>query len=87
MDPANLQSYPNRFVRTEVTDDGPGIEPEAIGHIFECYYRSDKRKSTGPGLAISKNVADIHHESIEVDSAMGAGTVFTIILPLLASEK
>jgi signal transduction histidine kinase len=65
-------------------DNGCGILPEDIPHIFDRYYTSNKRSkgtSTGLGLAIAHELIAIHRGSIKVDSEPGYGTVFTVILP------
>jgi len=72
-----------------VKDTGEGIPAEDLPHIFERFYRADKSRSgtqgrTGLGLAISKAIADTHGGSIEVSSQPGAGSVFTLKLPLKA---
>jgi len=70
-----------------VSDTGRGIPAEALPHIFERFYRqTDPRDSRvtgfGLGLAISKWIADAHGGSIEVESRPGAGSTFTVRLPL-----
>jgi two-component system phosphate regulon sensor histidine kinase PhoR len=76
-----------RDVRVSVSDQGRGIPPEHVGRIFERFYRVDKARSrdaggTGLGLAIAKHVVQAHKGRIEVDSAVGEGSTFTIVLPL-----
>jgi two-component system, OmpR family, sensor kinase len=68
-----------------VSDDGPGIPPELMPHIFERFTRGDgsrsrKAGSTGLGLAIVQAIVTAHHGTIAVDSAPGR-TSFTIHLP------
>ena len=70
-----------------VADTGPGIPAEDQPHVFERFYRVDKSRSrvqgrTGLGLAICKAIVDAHSGSIEVASAPGAGSTFTVKLPL-----
>ncbi len=67
------------FVRFE--DSGCGIPPDAIPHIFEPFY-STRPDGTGLGLAISHSLIEAHNGRIEVESEVGRGTVFTILLPL-----
>lgn len=70
-------------VRVEVADRGEGIAQEEIDKVFERYYRADKKgPSTGLGLAIAKNVVEAHGGSVAVESVLGAGTTFTVTLPL-----
>jgi signal transduction histidine kinase len=63
-----------------VRDNGPGIDPEALGRIFSPFYTS-KERGTGLGLAISKKVVDAHGGSIEATSQPGSGAEFTITIP------
>jgi signal transduction histidine kinase len=70
-----------------VADTGEGIPSEALPHIFERFYRADESRSgargaTGLGLAICKAIVDAHSGSLEVSSKPGAGSAFTVKLPL-----
>jgi two-component system phosphate regulon sensor histidine kinase PhoR len=70
-----------------VADQGPGIAEEHLPRIFERFYRVDRARSrklggTGLGLAIVKHIAQAHHGRVTVTSTVGAGTTFTIYLPL-----
>lgn len=70
-----------------VSDTGPGIAAEDLPHVFERFYRADKSRSTaagrtGLGLAISKAIVEAHGGALEVSSSPGAGTTFTLRLPL-----
>ncbi|MEM6883723.1 MAG: ATP-binding protein [Verrucomicrobiota bacterium] len=70
----------------EVADDGIGIPPEALDHIFDRFYRVDESRSvktggTGLGLAICKTIIEAHEGSISVQSEVGKGTCFRIELP------
>lgn len=69
-----------------VTDDGPGIPPEHVPHLFERFYRADasrnrKTGGSGLGLAICKAIIDAHGGKIEVKSEAGKGTAFSFFLP------
>jgi two-component system, OmpR family, phosphate regulon sensor histidine kinase PhoR len=69
-----------------VSDTGIGIPPEALGRIFERFYRVDKGRAreeggTGLGLAIVKHLAQSHGGHVEVESRMGRGTTFRVFLP------
>ncbi|WP_306812841.1 sensor histidine kinase [Paenibacillus soyae] len=71
-------------------DNGAGIPPEHLPHIFGRFYRSDFSRSrarggTGLGLAITKSIIEAHRGRIEVESKVGAGTRFIVSLP--ASSK
>lgn len=64
-----------------VKDNGSGIHPEDIHHIFKRFYRSRFSKDTqgiGLGLPLAKAIIEAHNGSIEVDSEIGKGTVFII---------
>jgi signal transduction histidine kinase len=74
-------------VEVEVADDGVGIAPEHLPHLFERFYRVDPSRSsetggTGLGLAISKGIAEAHKGTIRVESGVGKGTTFTVVLPV-----
>jgi two-component system, NtrC family, sensor histidine kinase HydH len=64
-----------------VSDTGKGIEPENIEKIYHAYY-STKTGGSGLGLSTSKKIIEAHRGSIKVDSIVGKGTSFTILLPL-----
>ena len=71
-----------------VGDDGVGIAPGDLPHIFDRFYRADvsrdrsgDRPGTGLGLAITKWIAEAHGGTISVQSRVGRGTVFTVTLP------
>lgn len=68
-------------VRITIKDDGSGIHPEDLHHIFKRFYRSRFSKDTqgiGLGLPLSKSIVEAHNGTIEVDSQLGAGTVFVM---------
>jgi two-component system, NtrC family, sensor kinase len=69
-----------REVRVRVEDSGPGIAHEHLAKIFEPFF-STKQRGTGLGLALVQEVVLEHGGRIDVDSAPGAGTRFTISLP------
>ncbi|MCA9373470.1 GHKL domain-containing protein [Candidatus Woesebacteria bacterium] len=70
-----------------VSDSGPGIAQEELQHIFKRFYRIDsarqkqKRNGYGLGLAIAKSIVQQHHGKISVQSELGVGSSFSIILP------
>jgi signal transduction histidine kinase len=63
-----------------IRDNGPGMEPDALGKIFRPFYTS-KPEGTGLGLAITKKLVEAHGGTIEAQSAPGAGTEFVLTLP------
>lgn len=73
-------------VLLSVADDGPGIAPEHLPHIFERFYRANTARTasqgrSGLGLAICQAVVNAHGGSLEVSSPPGAGAKFTVRLP------
>ncbi len=75
----------------EVEDTGVGIPAEALGRIFERFYRVDRGRSrdtggTGLGLAIVKHTAEGHHGHVDVRSEPGRGSTFTLVLPARAGR-
>jgi len=73
-----------------VTDDGIGIAPEDLPHIFEKFYRANSTielgfEGTGLGLTLVREVVDAHEGDIEVQSERGKGTCFTVVLPMKPS--
>jgi len=78
-------------VQVRVQDRGPGIEPRHLGRIFERFYRVDAGRSraiggTGLGLSIVKHLVEAMHGSVEVESAVGVGTTFTVLLPRVTNS-
>jgi two-component system OmpR family sensor kinase len=76
-----------------VTDNGPGIPPEDLPHIFERFYRGEKSrtrqkdgKGFGLGLSIAYWIIRNHGGRIEVNSALGKGTTFCVWLPLAEGD-
>jgi signal transduction histidine kinase len=77
-----------------VEDDGPGIPEEDLPHIFERFYRGDRARHRqgqegsgfGLGLSIAYWIVRTHQGQIEVQSQVGQGTTFTVVLPLAAAD-
>lgn len=73
-----------------VSDTGSGIAPEDKAHIFEPFYmgrNSQKANSTGLGLTLVKQLVEAMHGTIDVESTVGKGTTFTVMMPEKASLK
>jgi len=69
-----------------VEDTGIGIKREELPRVFERFYRVDRARSretggTGLGLSIVRHIVDLHGGTVEVRSAEGEGSTFTIRLP------
>ncbi len=78
----------NHHILMQVRDTGRGIPAQDLPHIFERFYRADsarsraEQESSGLGLAIAKAIVERHGGTIAVSSVIGAGTTFSINLPL-----
>ena len=75
-----------------VSDTGMGIPKEALGHIFERFYRVDKARSratggSGLGLAIVRTIVQRNRGEITVDSVLDQGTTFTVTFPIFDTEE
>jgi len=74
-------------VLLSVRDDGPGISPEHLPHLFDRFYRGDDARTgtgSGLGLPICRWIAQAHGGTLEVQSEPGRGTTFTCDLPATA---
>ena len=74
--------------RIEVADTGPGIAEDNLVHLFDRFYQVENattrsHEGTGIGLALAKELVELHEGTIEVESTVGFGTRFTIRLPML----
>jgi K+-sensing histidine kinase KdpD len=65
----------------EVADNGAGITPTMMGHLFELFHSTKGNRGTGIGLAVTKKIVEEHEGSISVKSAPGEGTTFILRLP------
>jgi len=69
-----------------LSDSGVGISPEDLPHIFKRFYRCDQSRSqsgTGLGLSLARTIARAHGGRIDVASSRGAGSTFTVTLPVV----
>jgi two-component system sensor histidine kinase CiaH len=75
-------------ISLKISDQGIGIEPAQLEHVFDRFYRADNSRvkansaeGFGLGLSIAKMIADLHHGTIELTSRVGQGTTASISLP------
>lgn len=70
-----------RGAAVSVRDTGSGMEPEAVEHAFDRFYRSSSSAGSGLGLPIARNLVEAHGGRIEIESAPGRGTEVRFTLP------
>lgn len=79
-------------VEIAVSDQGSGIPSEHLGRLFERFYRVDQARSrslggTGLGLSIVRHIVELHDGTISVESELGEGSTFRIMLPAAPSPR
>lgn len=74
------------YATVQITDNGTGISEDNISRLFEPYY-TQKRNGMGLGLAFTLNILQAHKAGIDVSSALGKGTTFTITFPTTQSPE
>jgi two-component system, NtrC family, sensor kinase len=73
----------DQYVFISITDTGVGIKDEDLERIFEPFFTTkEKEQGTGLGLSLCKRLIEANAGKIEVDSAVGKGTTFTIMIPV-----
>jgi len=77
---------PQPTIEIELQDSGCGIPAETLPHIFEPFFSTKGAHGTGLGLAVSWGIVDRHSGRIDVESAVGRGSRFTVQLPVVANE-
>ncbi|MCP4903875.1 MAG: PAS domain S-box protein [bacterium] len=78
----SVESTSKDGIHISIEDTGYGIEPEALGRIFEPFYTSkDRGEGTGLGLVVSRSIVLDHRGTIEVESEVRKGTRFTLHFP------
>lgn len=88
-----LETYQHGpYVALEIRDTGIGIAPEEQEQIFSRFYRADKARSTetggvGLGLPVARKIIEVHGGTIEVESALGAGSTFRVMLPMAVESS
>ncbi len=84
----SLEFKPKTYLYGEVCDTGIGIEEEALGHIFDRYYKASSNvdySGTGIGLNFVKRLIDLQNGQIRAKSKVGQGTCFSFIIPIQES--
>ncbi len=88
----DLHQHENN-VTFKIADTGIGISEDDQQHVFERFFKADKSRTrannsgSGLGLSIVQKIVDMHHGTISVESKIGAGTTFTVSLPLAETPK
>jgi signal transduction histidine kinase/DNA-binding response OmpR family regulator len=85
--PDTETNFPEGFVEIVVYNTGPGIPAERLPQIFDRFYQADTtyefhQKGSGIGLALSKELVELHHGTIAAKSHKGEGSAFIIRLPM-----
>ena len=75
------------YLRLSVTDQGAGIDARHIPRLTERFYRVDSHRSrekggTGLGLAIVKHIVQRHRGRLSIESEIGKGSVFSVLIPM-----
>jgi signal transduction histidine kinase len=86
-----VMNHVNSHITVQISDTGHGIPEKDLPHIFDRFYQLDKSRKgksghSGLGLAITKRILELHGTTIQVKSAINAGTSFTFELPIHISE-
>jgi signal transduction histidine kinase/ligand-binding sensor domain-containing protein/DNA-binding NarL/FixJ family response regulator len=85
--PAPEEDFPAGYVEIAVSDTGPGIPVDQLVRIFDRFFQADStyeyhQKGSGIGLALSKELVELHHGTITANSREGEGSQFIIHLPM-----
>ncbi len=94
LEASRVSAAQGKWLELKVIDQGQGIPYEDLPYVFERFYKADKARKrettgggTGLGLAIVKNLVVAHGGTISVSSEPGAGTTFTIMLPMMTTRR
>lgn len=87
----DMQAFPEleqcQYMKVSVADNGTGIDPAIVDHIFDPYFTTKSaNEGTGLGLSIVHSIVQSHHGAIRVNSELGVGTTFDIYLPLYTPD-
>ena len=69
------------FIKFEVSDNGVGMDEEVLRRLFTSFFSTKGHRGTGLGLMVTRKLIEEHNGTIEVNSQLGKGTVFTVRLP------
>ena len=73
----------NDFVKIAIVDQGVGISAEDLPHVKDKFYKANVSvKGSGIGLAVTNEIVNLHHGTLDIDSIEGKGTLVTICLPV-----
>lgn len=81
---SNLQ--PGTYIAISIKDNGSGISESVINNIFDPYYTT-KKNGRGLGLTSCKTIINNHNGALQVESILGAGSTFTVLLPTAPSQQ
>lgn len=77
----------DEFFHIRIADTGVGISPENLEKLFTMFFSTKGNKGTGLGLPVSQKIIAEHGGRLDVDSVLGQGTTFTIVLPITSSSE
>jgi len=88
----DMQAFPEleqcQYLKISVSDNGTGIDPSIVDHIFDPYFTTKSAsEGTGLGLSIVHSIVQAHHGALRVNSEIGLGTTFTVYLPQYTPDK
>lgn len=86
--PATCRGMPG--VQVRVTDHGIGMKPDEVARLYEAFYRAGAKPDvpgSGLGMAIFKEITDLHNATVDVASVPGRGTIVTLVLPAARGDQ
>ena len=75
------------YVAVIIADNGVGMAKETISHIFDPFFTTKEGRGTGLGLSICHGIIEAHGGKVRVESVVGRGTVFTVLMPIYKSDN
>ncbi len=81
----------DRSVTVAISDNGPGMSPDVASRVFDRFFRADETRlssvrSSGLGLSIVSSIIEAHGGTIGLDTELGTGSTFTVVLPVAPSH-